>query len=156
MPTSSTPLSPHWSLEELGCKDGCKGEQQPAIKAALSRLVSAGLEPLRILCGHPLHATCGYRCPKHNAAVGGAKASEHLVGIAADLEAADQIKLAAEASRVPGIGGIGLYPNKGILHVDVRPRVKGAITWWEQVGGRYIPLRPETRKALSAAGAKGL
>lgn len=151
-----TQLSPHWTLEELACKCGCKGEQAPAIKTALARLVTTALEPLRVALGTSITATCGYRCPRHNAAVGGAPASEHTQGIAADLATADQIHLAVLASKIPGVGAIGLYPGKGIIHVDVRPRVAGRITTWEQVGAQYQHLRDGTRRSLEVAGAQGL
>jgi uncharacterized protein YcbK (DUF882 family) len=43
------------------------------------------LDPVREWLGHPITPTCAYRCPKLNAAVGGAKTSQHMKGQAADL-----------------------------------------------------------------------
>lgn len=153
----SLKLTTHWSLGELSCRCGCKGHLAPNVFANLTRLAVSALEPLRLLRGQPIEATCGYRCKAHNAAVGGAPGSEHVVGIAADLATDDQIALAAKASQIPSVGAIGLYPGKGICHVDIRPRKPGnKITVWEQVNGQYIALRTETRAKLLAAGARDL
>lgn len=48
-------------------------------------VVAHGLEDVRALLGHPMHIDSGYRCPALNAAVGGAKASAHMDGYAADF-----------------------------------------------------------------------
>lgn len=52
---------------------------------ALEKLCVNILEPLRAECG-PIKVNSGYRSPKTNAAVGGAKTSQHLHGEAADIE----------------------------------------------------------------------
>lgn len=158
----SLKLSAHWSMGELSCRCACKGHLAPTIFANLTGLAVKVLEPLRLMWGRALTATCGYRCPAHNKKVGGVPGSEHTKGIAADLTEGDgltddeQIKLAALASQLPTVGGLGLYEGRGFVHVDTRPRKGGKITAWEQVDGRYVALRPETRKALLAAGARDL
>lgn len=152
----SLKLTTHWSMGELACKCGCKGHLEPRVFANLTGLAVKVLEPLRLAWGRAIEATCGYRCKTHNKAVGGVPGSEHVAGIAADLLTDDQIKMAALASQLPTVGGIGLYPGRGFLHLDTRPRRGGKITLWEQVDGHYVALRPETRKALLAAGAKDL
>ncbi len=50
------------------------------------RLLARGLDQVRVLVGHRLRISSGYRCPALNAAVGGANASQHTVGLAADFE----------------------------------------------------------------------
>lgn len=47
--------------------------------------LAAHLEPVRALLGHPLIISSGYRSPKLNAAVGGARDSAHMKGCAADF-----------------------------------------------------------------------
>lgn len=44
------------------------------------------LDKLRILYGHPIFITSGYRCPALNKAVGGKPNSQHVKGQAADLK----------------------------------------------------------------------
>ena len=44
------------------------------------------LQPLREKLGKPININSCYRCPKLNAAVGGAKTSQHCNGQAADIE----------------------------------------------------------------------
>ena len=54
---------------------------------ALSNLV---LDPLREMYGKAITVNSGYRCPKLNAAVGGAKNSQHMRGNAADITAGNK------------------------------------------------------------------
>lgn len=48
-------------------------------------LVENVLDPLREKYGKPIKVNSGYRCPKHNLAVGGATQSQHMKGEAADI-----------------------------------------------------------------------
>ena len=57
---------------------------------ALSNLVTHVLDPLREMYGKPITVNSGYRCPKLNAAVGGAKNSQHMKGEAADITAGNK------------------------------------------------------------------
>ena len=67
----------------------------------------------------------GYRCPEHNAAVGGSKKSMHLLGLAADVKlfkdskaiSGKDICLVAEKL---GFAGIGYMQNNSV-HLDVSP-----------------------------------
>jgi hypothetical protein len=83
-------LSEHFSLEELVASStalrlGIDNTPPPDIVANL-RMVAAGLEQARVLLGGiPLHVDSGYRCPALNKAVGGAVASDHMRGLAADI-----------------------------------------------------------------------
>ncbi len=54
---------------------------------ALSNLVTHVLDPLREMYGKAITVNSGYRCPKLNASVGGAKNSQHMRGEAADITA---------------------------------------------------------------------
>lgn len=51
----------------------------------LRQLVINVLDPIRLYWGRPVIVTSGYRCPKLNAAVGGATYSQHRLGQAADI-----------------------------------------------------------------------
>lgn len=54
--------------------------------AHLGELVEQFLDPLRAAYGYPIRVSSGYRCEKLNKAVGGAAASVHMLGYAADLQ----------------------------------------------------------------------
>lgn len=56
------------------------------IKNHIEELVDNILDPLRAAWGSGIKVTSGYRCPALNKAVGGAKASAHLTGYAADIK----------------------------------------------------------------------
>jgi len=47
------------------------------------------LDEARTIAGVPFIITSGYRCPKHNAEVGGVKNSAHMAGLAADIACPD-------------------------------------------------------------------
>lgn len=55
----------------------------------INELVGDFLQPLREAYGRPITITSGYRCPKLNRIVGGVDTSVHMVGYAADTQAAD-------------------------------------------------------------------
>ena len=55
------------------------------VMANLKALVDNVLDPLRKAWGAPIIVTSGYRCTRLNQAVGGAKASQHTKGEAADI-----------------------------------------------------------------------
>ena len=80
-------LSSHFSTSEFVCRCGC------GRVAVTTRLISL-LEKARIIYGKPMRISSGYRCPDHNAAVGGGP--EHPAGEAADIFcvfAADRFRL---------------------------------------------------------------
>lgn len=52
----------------------------------LIRLVDNVLDPLRTAYGKPITVSSGYRCEKLNRLVGGVTNSDHLLGMAADLD----------------------------------------------------------------------
>ncbi len=120
-------LSPHFSSRELACP--CCG------RLVLWPRLLLALERLRRLAGRPVYVTSGYRCPEHNAEVGGGLNSRHLLGQAADIviHGRHWREAYALALKVPALaeGGIGLYPEEGFVHVDVR---RGRARWARKEG----------------------
>ncbi|MDE7460202.1 MAG: peptidase M15 [Paramuribaculum sp.] len=57
----------------------------PEAVTALTRLTERLLDPVRELRGGPLIVTSGYRCAALNSAVGGARHSHHMRGMAVDI-----------------------------------------------------------------------
>lgn len=63
---------------------------EPA-KKNVAALVDTVLDPLREAWGKPIIVTSGYRCQELNKAVGGAKTSHHLSGMAADITTGNRV-----------------------------------------------------------------
>lgn len=49
------------------------------------KFTAQGMDKVRVLLGRPVHVSSGYRSPKLNVAVGGAKNSQHMLGEACDF-----------------------------------------------------------------------
>ena len=110
-------LSEHFDSDEFKCK--CCGEL-PA--HGMDKELIALLEQIRHAFNKSITITSGYRCEKHNKAVGGAKKSQHMDGIAADIKVTDVPAHEVHAYLVKHfddkIGGLGKY--KSWVHVDTR------------------------------------
>ena len=78
--------------------------------------------------GRKIVMNSGYRDPLHNAAAGGQDNSFHMKCMAADffIPGVDKARLIAFAMRNGAVGGLGCYPGRNFIHVDVRDRPRGA------------------------------
>jgi hypothetical protein len=111
-----------------------------AEQAAIVALCAAILDPLRRKLGKPIRISSGYRSPAVNAAVGGAKTSQHMRGEAADLSVAG---MSPEAV-VSAIVAAGLPFDQAIVeHV-------GGASW---VHVSHALGRPGRRKTLKITDA---
>ena len=109
---ADTRIAPHFSLGEFACRDGSDIVLvHPALLVMLERI--------REKWGSPITITSGYRTPEYNRRIGGAEASVHLLGMAADIVVKGVAPLAVYAyvSGELQAGGVGLYPT--FTHVDV-------------------------------------
>lgn len=133
-------LTEHFDYAEFDCRDGSPvpAAQRPAI----SHLAHWWLEPFRAEFGRTTILS-GYRTARHNASVGGARASVHMLttalpsrptgsstrAAAADVRAerGTPSQWAAWARRhrarnehlgPEGRGGIGTYLGSGFVHLD--------------------------------------
>lgn len=119
MKGSGVKLSTHFTSNEFDCHGaGCCN--QTRINSKLVEYV----QKIRDHFNKPITITSGYRCPNHNAAVGGATGSRHSVGDAADIvvQGIAPATVAAYAESI-GIKGIGLYETSKdghFIHIDTR------------------------------------
>ena len=115
-------LAPGFKVREFRCRDGSDA-------IMIDQTLVVLLQAIREHFGKAVVITSGYRTATHNAAVGGAKSSQHLLGRAADIQvqgvSVEDVAAYAE-SLMPDWGGVGRYPvkagrTKGWVHVDTRP-----------------------------------
>lgn len=116
-------LSPAFKVREFRCRDGSDA-------IMIDQTLVVLLQCIREHFGKPITITSGYRTAAHNKSVGGAKSSQHLLGLAADIQVAGTTVEAVAAyaeSLMPDWGGVGRYPvkagrAKGWVHVDTRAK----------------------------------
>lgn len=82
-------LTPHFTLEELTFSDtaqrlGIDNTPDNGVRDNL-QLAANGMEMVRKLLGEPIRVNSGYRCKTLNTAIGGAKSSAHMDGLAVDF-----------------------------------------------------------------------
>lgn len=123
----------YFTINELtksatAARRGINNTPDAAVKKNLELLVENILDPLREAWGAPIIVSSGYRCPKLNRAVGGAKASQHMFGQAADIHTvsdkpADNRKLfdLIRSLKLPFDQLINEY-NYNWVHVSFGPR----------------------------------
>ena len=112
-------LSEHFSTWEFRCRH-CG-------QVLLNQDLVPTLERIRARYGRPMMVVSGYRCPEHNAKIGGGP--EHLDGQAADIaitnsqERFELIKAAIEE----GIKRIG--PDEGFVHIGISKTLPQRVIW---------------------------
>jgi N-acetylmuramoyl-L-alanine amidase len=86
------------------------------------------VDELRDSYGRPCRILSSYRSPEYNKAVGGAQFSQHKEFTALDITfdglSIQRVYERLIAWRKAGkfVGGLGLYPSSGFVHIDTRGR----------------------------------
>lgn len=109
-------LSPDFKVKEFACRDGSD-------KILIDLRLVHILQRIRDHFARPVTVNSAYRTVTYNAKVGGAKASQHLLGTAADITVNGITPSAVAAyaeTLLPDTGGIGRY--KTFTHIDVRKK----------------------------------
>ena len=130
--SSGDRFSEHFAESEFVCH--CCGRGADKIDLRLVEL----LEQLRTKASKSVHLNCAYRCPTHNAEVGGVPNSQHVLGTAADITIPEiGFERARELVESIDFDGTGFYPpldggGAWFIHVDVRDGGIGShIVWWD-------------------------
>ena len=104
----------HFKVKEFACKDGSQG-------VFIDSYLVSILDILRNQVGKPVIINSGYRTPTRNKAVGGAKYSYHMRGMAADIRINNMTakEIANKLNKIiPNECGIIVY--NGWVHIDTR------------------------------------
>ena len=117
-------LTKNFHVKEFKCKDGT---HVPDDLLENVKLLCENLQVLRDHIGKPIRIISGYRSPKYNRRIGGAKRSQHMTAKAADIKVSGMSPKEVKAAIVQLIkegkmksGGVGLYTT--FTHYDVRGR----------------------------------
>lgn len=116
LPPSRNFLSEHFTVDEFACHHcGHCVNISPRLLELLERL-------RKNIGGFPLHINSGYRCPTHNANVGGVPDSQHILGTAADIAIPRQLLFGEFLWHVQQLpfDFVGIYRRSNFIHVDVR------------------------------------
>jgi zinc D-Ala-D-Ala carboxypeptidase len=108
--------------DKFACKCGCgKNEIDPRV-VTLHQAIEEE-------CMVEIGVNSGFRCQKHNKAVGGEPASSHLRGLAADLSAKTSRERYGiiRAALHHGVSRIGI--GKGFVHVDIDRSKDQRVVW---------------------------
>ena len=115
-------LEKNFILSEFKCKDG---SDVPDSMLDNVKLLAKNLQVLRDEIGKPIRVISGYRSPKYNRKIGGARKSQHMTAKAADIKIKGMTPAEVKSTIVRLIkegkmmsGGIGLY--RTFTHYDVR------------------------------------
>lgn len=115
-------ITNNFSLQEFNSK--CGREIPDNVLPNIIQLAK-NLQVLRDSLGKTISITSGYRSPQHNKKIGGAKDSQHIKGMAADIKVSGmtpkEVALVIEGLIEQGKikqGGIGIYPSW--VHYDIR------------------------------------
>jgi zinc D-Ala-D-Ala carboxypeptidase len=108
---------------QFAIRHGLDNTPPPEACEALIALCERVLEPIRELVGGPLNVSSGYRSPRLNALIGGAPASQHTFGQAADFVTWTSNTNVFEgilASEIPYDQLILEFGDLGWIHVSYR------------------------------------
>lgn len=125
--------TPAWTWRHFSPREmACRASHQLVVTTELLDVLTR----IRLEWGRMI-VTSGHRSATHNRNIGGAENSEHVTGEAADIAIQPFLQdefialaRAADATR------IGQYPDRGFIHVGVRPVTREHQKFWIKWGRR--------------------
>lgn len=123
--------SEHLTWGELACHDDASTPYPSQWRETRAVDLGVVFETFRAECGGlPLAVLSGYRTPEHNARTkGSASKSQHCLGTAIDVGMPNHLAVYGEfvaaafrtlEKHVVILKGIGIYPSRRSIHLDVR------------------------------------
>lgn len=122
------------------------GPVAPSVVKTNVRRLMWRLEALRAKTGgHAIGINSGYRSVAYNECIGGARASQHLYGTAADNRIAEvDNRTGREVAMATQFSGVGCYSSLSHNHLDIRVENAGSgatqFWWWPETDskGRHL------------------
>lgn len=122
------------------------GAVAPSVVKTNVRRLMWRLEALRAKAGgHPIGINSGFRSVAYNDCIGGARASQHMYGTAADNRVAEvSNRTSRELAMTTQFSGVGCYSSLSHNHLDIRVENAGSGTtqfwWWPKTDskGRHL------------------
>lgn len=118
------------------------GAVAPSLVKKNVRRLMWRLEALRAKAGgHAIGINSGYRSVAYNDCIGGARASQHMYGTAADNRVAEvSNRTSRELAMTTQFSGVGCYSSLTHNHLDIRVENAGSGTtqfwWWPKTDGK--------------------
>lgn len=111
----------HFDLSEFECPCCKKNDMQLGFLSMLDRT--------RQMAGIPFEVNSGFRCPKHNAEIGGKSNSSHLRGCAVDIKCMSNLDrfLVVKAAIINGFSRVGM--GKTFIHLDNDDTLPQGVIW---------------------------
>jgi hypothetical protein len=134
-------LSEHFNHKDFACRcPQCRGEYRVHLG-----LVGA-LEAIAVHFHKRPRIVSAYYCDAYTEKLNREKLSWHSRGKAVNLaiDGVTAVELFKFAETIPGLNGLGLYPEEGMIHIDTRPEEKKES--WVKEKGKYHPLTEERRR----------
>ncbi len=119
------------------------------------------LEALRAKAGgHPIGINSGFRSVAYNDCIGGARASQHMYGTAADNRVAEVANRSSrELAMTSQFSGVGCYSSLTHNHLDIRVENAGSGTtqfwWWPKTDAKGRHLADDGRPCWGETVRKG-
>lgn len=133
-------------VSQTAIRKGIKNEPNASDLANIRNHLAPGLQKVRDLLGFPMVISSAFRSPMVNAAVGGSRTSQHMVGLAADFTA-PQFGTPLEICRAIVKAGIDfdqLIFEGTWVHIsfNAKPRRSVLTAHFDHGGVRYTPGLP--------------